>query len=206
MLLADNAVQNLGFAEALCEQIIRSAPVKDATDFVGLANLEWQGRPISLLYSIIHPTPRVLVLGGGLDAEPVVSMAAELGWLITVVDHRPAYIENNNFRGADRKLCIDADLLAQEVELDQFDLAIVMSHHLASDRKYLAQLSTSRVPYIGLLGPKARRRRLLDELGECAHDLRGRLHGPAGLDLGGSGPAAIALSIVAQMQQYLSVD
>lgn len=206
LLVAGGEVQNFGFPDALCEEIMRSAPVQDASDFVGLADLPWQAASISLLYSIIHPTPRVLVLGAGLDAEPVVSMAAELGWLVTVADHRPAYVENNNFAGADRTLCLDAEQLAQEVELDEFDLAIVMSHHLASDRKYLAQLSGSRVPYIGLLGPKARRRRLLDELGERAQDLRGRLHGPAGLDLGGSGPAAIALSIIAQMQQFLGVD
>ena len=34
--------------------------------------------------------------------------------------------------------------------------------------------------------------------------LEPRLHGPAGLDIGGRGPAPIALSIVAQMQQVLT--
>ena len=78
-----------------------------------------------------------------------------------------------------------------------------MSHHLASDRSYLEQLAATEVRYIGLLGPAARRNRLLSELGETGQALEGRLHGPAGIDLGGRGPAAIALSIVAEVQGVL---
>ena len=78
-----------------------------------------------------------------------------------------------------------------------------MSHHLASDRAYLGQLAATDVRYIGLLGPAARRDRLLSELGEAGKALTGRLHGPAGIDLGGRGPAAIALSIVAEVQGVL---
>ena len=48
-----------------------------------------------------------------------------------------------------------------------------------------------------------RRKRLLQELGDLSHQLESRVHGPAGLDLGGRGPASIALSIVAEMHQHL---
>ena len=57
--------------------------------------------------------------------------------------------------------------------------------------------------YIGLLGPIDRRRRLLEELGEVGADLENRVHGPAGIDIGGRGPASIALSIIAEMHQAL---
>jgi xanthine/CO dehydrogenase XdhC/CoxF family maturation factor len=95
--------------------------------------------------------------------------------------------------------------MSGHVELSGFDAAIVMSHHLASDRQYLAQLSTSDISYVGLLGPKERRRRLLAELGDAAAALDGRLHGPAGLDIGAVGPAAIALSIISEIYSVLSV-
>jgi xanthine/CO dehydrogenase XdhC/CoxF family maturation factor len=65
-------------------------------------------------------------------------------------------------------------------------------------------LSRSDIPYIGLLGPKDRRRRLLEDLGADAGDLEGRLHGPAGLDIAAVGPAAIALSILAEMHGALA--
>ena len=78
-----------------------------------------------------------------------------------------------------------------------------MSHHLVSDRQYLAQLAATGMRYIGLLGPVDRRRRLLEELGDVGVKLGSRVHGPAGIDIGGRGPAAIALSIIAEMHQAL---
>ena len=98
---------------------------------------------------------------------------------------------------------ISADLAAA-VDLTQFEMAIIMSHHLESDRTYLRQLAATDIGYIGLLGPAQRRERLLAELGDDVSQLEKRLHGPAGLDIGGRGPASIALSIIAQMQQYLA--
>jgi xanthine/CO dehydrogenase XdhC/CoxF family maturation factor len=146
----------------------------------------------------------LLVLCAGLDAEPLVRMAAEAGWYSAVVDHRPAYITNNDFATAEKCMCIAAKDLSKRIDLGNFDLAIVMSHHLATDQTYLAQLAQSDISYIGLLGPPGRRDRLLTKLGSAAQSLQGRLRGPAGIDLGGRGPAAIALSIVAEMQQYLA--
>jgi xanthine/CO dehydrogenase XdhC/CoxF family maturation factor len=158
----------------------------------------------TVLLAVIKPRIRLLVLGAGLDAEPVALLAAELGWRVTVLDHRPAYIENGNFEGAEAVICCPADEMAGRVDLARFDAIIVMSHHLASDRNYLAQISKSEVRYVGLLGPKDRRSRLLDELGDAGSALAGRLRGPAGLDIGAVGPAAIALSIVAEMYGALA--
>jgi xanthine dehydrogenase accessory factor len=154
----------------------------------------------------VRPPPRVLVLGAGPDAEPVVRFAAELGWRCTVVDHRPAYIEGGDFAAAEQALCMPAGELAGTLDLRTYDMAIVMSHHLASDRAYLRQLAPADLRYVGLLGPRHRRDRLLGELGAECRDLAARLRGPAGLDLGGRGPAPIALSIVAEMQQVVAAD
>ena len=156
-----------------------------------------------VLNAVLMPPPAVLVLGAGLDAGPVVRFALELGWRVTVQDHRPAYIDAGNFSGAEQVHCVPVDELAGTTDLDRYAAAIVMSHHLVSDRKYLRQLAKSRMSYIGLLGPADRRRRLLEELGDVSDSLEGRVHGPAGLDIGGRGPASIALSIIAEMHQHL---
>jgi xanthine dehydrogenase accessory factor len=152
----------------------------------------------------VEPAPRVLVLGAGLDAEPVVRFAAEMGWRCTIADHRPAYVANGDFSAAIETHCFPAEQLAATLELDRFDAALVMSHHLVSDRTYLQQLADTTIGYIGLLGPVHRRERLLGDLGDLAPKLSTRLHGPAGLDLGGRGPAPIALSIIAEVQAFLA--
>jgi xanthine/CO dehydrogenase XdhC/CoxF family maturation factor len=161
------------------------------------------GGSVQVLAAAIQPPPRLLVLGGGPDAEPVVRFAAELGWRCTVVDHRDAYIESGRFGSAEKVLCLPASELGANLELSDYDAAVVMSHHLATDRAYLEQLAATDLQYVGLLGPAARRDRLLSELGQSGHALTGRLRGPAGIDLGGRGPAAIALSIVAEVQGVL---
>ena len=151
----------------------------------------------------IQPALQLLILGAGLDAVPVATFAHELGWGCTIVDHRPAYVGNDGFPDSCNMLCAPAELLASTVELNGYDAAIVMSHHLASDRAYLSQLAASDIGYIGLLGPAARKDRLLSEIGDATERLANRLHGPAGLSLGGRGPEPIALSIIAQIQQVL---
>jgi len=167
-------------------------------------DIDFQGGAAKLLVSLLRPPPEILVLGAGLDAEPVVRLASELGWRVTIQDHRPAYIESGNFATAEHVHCIPVADISDSLDLNRYAATIVMSHHLASDRQYLKQLATSSVDYIGLLGPRDRRRRLLDDLREWSESLESRVHGPAGLDLGGRGPASIALSIVAEMHQHLT--
>lgn len=152
-----------------------------------------------------RPRPlQLLVLGAGLDAVPLTRIATELGWHCTIYDHRPASVDNPEFPADARKHCAEATKLAAQLSLGDYDAAVVMSHHLDNDRDYLRQLAETRIEYIGLLGPAARKTRLLEELGAAGKTLSDRLHGPAGLDLGGRGPEPIALSIIAQIQQQLA--
>jgi xanthine/CO dehydrogenase XdhC/CoxF family maturation factor len=159
---------------------------------------------VEVLYSQLRPIPRLLVLGAGLDAMPLVTMAVELGWLVTVADHRPAYLEHGDFSAADRCELIRPVALAETFDLDTFDAIVVMSHHLATDREYLRQLAEVPARYLGVLGPGARRERLLDDLGTAAEALRLRLKGPVGIDIGADSPESIALSVLAEIHAALA--
>jgi xanthine dehydrogenase accessory factor len=147
--------------------------------------------------------PRVLLLGGGPDAVPVVDIAARLGWKLTVVDHRPAYAKQSNFPAAERVLLAHPDKLPGMVDFSHYAAAVIMSHHLLSDLAYLRAISDSQIPYVGLLGPAVRRERLLDELGAQGQALHARLRAPVGLALGGRTPESIALAIVAEIHAFL---
>jgi xanthine/CO dehydrogenase XdhC/CoxF family maturation factor len=159
---------------------------------------------IEVFVASIAPPPRVLLLGGGPDVRPVVTLADFLGWKVTVVDHRSAYLDAARFPASARLVETPAAQVASAIRLDDFDAAIVMSHHLDSDLLYLRALASAHVPYVGLLGPAARREKLLGDLGDQAISLRARLRAPVGLDIGGRTPEAIALSIVGEVQAALS--
>jgi xanthine/CO dehydrogenase XdhC/CoxF family maturation factor len=94
--------------------------------------------------------------------------------------------------------------LRRAIDLSLFDAAIVMSHHLETDAMYLQQLATAPLRYLGVLGPTARRQRLVKKLAESAPDLDARLRGPIGIDIGGGTPESIALSILAELQRVFS--
>jgi xanthine/CO dehydrogenase XdhC/CoxF family maturation factor len=152
----------------------------------------------------LAPPPHLLVCGAGADAEPVVAAARALGWRVSVVDHRPAYADPARFPGA-RVFRIEPAGLAQSVDLDRVHAAVVMSHHLESDVRYLRALARAGGPdYVGLLGPVARRRRIAHELGDLAAPLARRLRGPVGIDIGAVTPEGIALAIVAEVHGWLA--
>lgn len=157
-----------------------------------------------ILCAPLRPIPRLLVLGGGLDARPLVAMAAELGWFVTVADHRPAYLARGGFEGAEHAVLVEPGNLAATLPLGDFTAIVVMSHHLATDRKYLAELAPLETRYLGVLGPRARRDRLLADLRKVAPRLGERLKGPVGLDIGADSPESIALSILAELHATLS--
>ena len=152
----------------------------------------------------LTPPPRFLLLGAGPDAAPVVELALRMSWQVTVVDHRPAYADPSHFPAAARVLQARPTELGEHVELSQYNAAVVMSHHLPSDLAYLGVLADSPVPYVGLLGPAARRDKLLADLGEeRAGRLTHRLRAPVGLPLGGRMPESIALAIIAQVHAFV---
>lgn len=138
---------------------------------------------------VLEPPVHLLVCGAGADTKPLVEFGVRLGWLVDKVDHRDARLPVHQIPGAGRRSC-----------------AVVMSHNFAHDLDYLASLVVADVGYIGVLGPRARRQRLLDELGRRGivvdADVLARLHGPAGLPIGAEGPEEIAWAIVAEILSH----
>jgi xanthine/CO dehydrogenase XdhC/CoxF family maturation factor len=166
------------------------------------STIEIDGAKI-LIVSIALPI-QLLVLGAGPDVIPVVDVAALLDWHITVVDHRPAYADPSRFPRAKRVICQPVASIVSTLSHMSFDAAVVMSHHLTSDAGYLDALAKSPIPYVGLLGPAPRRIRLMSDIGANADLLRGRVHGPIGLDIGATTPETIALAIVSEVQAVLA--
>jgi xanthine dehydrogenase accessory factor len=147
---------------------------------------------------------RLLVLGAGQDAEPLVTFGVTLGWEVFVSDHRPAAAARLTDSGAASIQCVPADELAAHIDLGRFDAVIVMSHNLNVDTTYLRALADTTIDFIGLLGPPHRRDKIFRELGGDANNLSDRIRGPVGRQIGGRGPAAIALEIAAELQAHFS--
>ncbi len=164
---------------------------------------------IEIALEVIAPAVRLVICGSGPDAVPVVRFASQLGWDVTIVDHRPIeHAPVERFQGARVVECARAVDLEKSVSLEPRTAAVVMSHHYARDLEYVEALLASDVAYIGILGPRARTERMFAELATrapvAAKPSRCSVFGPVGLDLGGDGPDAIALAIIAEVSAVTS--
>ena len=77
------------------------------------------------------------------------------------------------------------------------------THSLAIDREWVRRLLAAGLPYVGVLGPRARTESILQEIGTPDDDIQ-RVFGPVGLDLGADGPRQVALSVVAELLAFVA--
>jgi xanthine dehydrogenase accessory factor len=164
---------------------------------------------IDVLIEVIRPPVPLLIFGAGYDAIPVVQFAKQLGWHVTVIDHRSGQLTRDRFPLADHLLHCSADLPnAYQHLLTPQTVAIVMTHQYLIDLAFLRTLIPTELRYLGVLGPKRRMQKLWQDLAEHGVTLlpeqSQRLYNPVGLDIGAETPEEIALSIVAEIQAVLN--
>lgn len=156
----------------------------------------------------VQPPPRLLVFGAGDDAKPLVRLAKELGWHITVADPRPEFATKSRFPLADEIVLAQASELVRQINPPSDALAVIMTHHYVHDVPLLRDLLPRSLAYVGLLGPKKRAAKILADLQGQGHDFTPaqlqRLHAPVGLDLGAETPEEVALSIMSEMRATLA--
>ena len=153
----------------------------------------------------IRPAPQVLVIGAGPEARPLLRIGQTLGWYCCIADSREGLLAPQRIGRVDRVLPRRPAAALRELSGERFDAALVMTHVADTDLEALRALARANVPYVGLLGPPARRDELLAQLHPSERDaFRTRLHAPVGLPLGGEGPEAIALAIAAELQQVVN--
>jgi xanthine dehydrogenase accessory factor len=156
-------------------------------------------------WSLVRHKPPInlWLFGGGVDAVPVAAMASMLGWRVTLVDHRPSNAKAKDFPTVEQ---IIRDRPEQFTSMVNGDAAIIMSHNVEMDAAWLRHIQTaSTLKYIGLLGPVARKKDVLNLLDKNIRDsLADNIHGPMGFDIGGDLPASVALSVLAQCHQVLA--
>ncbi len=175
-----------------------------------LKQTRWTG---DVFVEWVAPRTGLLIVGAGNDTQPLARMAHELGWHVTVMDGRSHLATRERFPQSDAVLPLSEDAL-QELTLRPTDVAAVMSHSLEQDTRALRGLVDRELAYLGVLGPRTRTEEMVKGLAEATQNEEKaarrlatkwmvQLHAPMGLDLGGDGAAAVALSILAEMQQKL---
>ena len=186
------------------DYLILNDSILNSDNSIASVQTEW-------LVQRLQPQIRLLICGAGNDVMPLVTMAKLQDWHVTVIDSRSQYASRLRFPQADSVLCLPLEDSETLLKLSHHAAVALMSHSLSQDRARLAVLLDNPEPYhyLGQLGPRYRTERLIKEI-SAAHDNPAtletginQLHYPIGYKLGGDGPEALALSIIAQISAVM---
>jgi xanthine dehydrogenase accessory factor len=189
--LTDPAIQQAALARArahLGDEYPRSGPQR-------IAGAE-------VFVEIATQPPDLVIFGAGHDAAPVAHLAWTLGFTVTIVDGRDAFLTADRFPQA-TLVCAHVSQLARHVSLRPGSFVLIMNHHVERDVESLRFSLESDAAHIGVLGPRSRfdrLRALLAEQGNAPDALKlSRVRSPVGLALGAETPQEIALSILGEI-------
>ena len=159
---------------------------------------------LTAFIEVIKPPVSIIIIGAGNDVVPVVNMAEILGWETTVVDGRANYAKRERFVSACQVLVSKPEQVLEQIEIDEHTVFLLMTHNYNYDMAMLKQLLQKNVAYIGMLGPKKKRERMLNELKDEGLNFTEQqlsvLHSPVGLDIGAETSEEIAVSILAEIK------
>jgi xanthine/CO dehydrogenase XdhC/CoxF family maturation factor len=162
------------------------------------------GLKLDVFIELIQPSISLMIFGGGFDARPVSALAKSLGWEVTVTDECVAHIAPLFFPTADRLSLCHREFIDRDFDITPFTACVLMSHNYEYDRDVLKKLLRSSSPYIGILGPRKRFDKMIDEYAKEGIQVSGddlhRIHSPIGLDIGAEAPDEIAISIISEIQ------
>lgn len=153
---------------------------------------------------LIQPSISLIIFGGGFDARPVSELAKSLGWNVQVTDECVAHVAPVFFPTADKLSLCQREFIDRDFSVTRYTACVLMSHNYEYDRDVLRKLLKTEAPYIGLLGPRKRLDKMLEEFKKDRIILNTtdfhRIHSPIGLDIGAETPDEIAVSIIAEIQ------
>lgn len=169
------------------------------TDSAGVTRERGSDQPSETDFVRVYTPPRrMLIIGAVQIAQSLALFSRELGMATTVIDPRSLFLTAERFPGVQLDDRWPDEAVAAAAP-DSATTVVTLSHDIKIDDPALIAALGFPTGYIAALGSRKSHAARLERLaasGIAAGDLA-RIEGPAGLDIGAIGPAAIALSIAA---------
>jgi xanthine dehydrogenase accessory factor len=211
MIVAEDGTVTGPFPPAVCERLgqdalaclaekrsrLRSYQVAEGA----VEPVSVQQGELDVYFEVLASIPRLIVVGGGHIAVPLVQVAKILGYDVTVMDDRAEYATPARFPQADTVLLGPYRDTLASLAVDSNTYIVLVTRGHVHDAACLAQVIDSPAPYIGMIGSKKRVRTVLD--GVLGADQRpqdaDRVYAPIGIDIGSQTPEEIAVAIAAEL-------
>jgi xanthine dehydrogenase accessory factor len=161
-----------------------------------------QGGKLEVFFEVMPAPPKLVVVGAGHIAVPLVQLAKILDFYVVVTDDRLAYVNRERFPDADEVLVGDMAQMLKEMSITPSTYIVLITRGHKYDEPCLREIIHSQAKYIGMIGSKRRIKacfqRFRDEE-KIAEEVIDRVYAPIGLDIATETPAEIALSILGEI-------
>ncbi|MFA9375283.1 MAG: XdhC family protein [Lachnotalea sp.] len=162
-----------------------------------------------MLIEPFYPRERLVILGGGHIALPLVEIASRVGFQVTVVDDRPSFANLNRFKTAEKVICESFKNCFDKINITRNDYIVIITRGHRHDTDCLKQiLKEPETIYVGMIGSRRRVEVVKQGLLEEGYDEErlNRVCTPIGLSIGSATPEEISISIIAQLIKRKRMD
>jgi len=149
----------------------------------------------------LEPTPHLFIVGAGHVGLQLGKIAPDAGFRVHVIDDREKFASAERFPAADEVIAEPIPEWLHRTELPQSAFVVVVTRGHTHDLEAMRALAARDLKYLGLIGSRAKVRRIFDLLLEegMPAECLARVRAPIGIDIGAVTPAEIAISIMAEL-------
>lgn len=204
LVYADGSrVGTLGFEPLLNERVLLW--VKEQMDLqeANWQHFETKDESVEVFVDVLVPELRLIVIGAGHIAIPLLAMAKTMGYHTVLIDPREAFATPERFPDVDELIKDWPAAVLAKMPLDASTYVAAISHDEKLDNPALALALKANTRYVGVLGTRKNIDKRLLELKELgvSEDQLVKLRAPIGVPLGAIFPEEIAVSILAEMTE-----
>lgn len=159
------------------------------------------GGQMEVFIEPVEAAPDVYIFGAGHVGYCLARMAHDTGFRVHIVDDREKFADASRFEPGTEVIVDDIPTWLQTHTLPSGAYAVVVTRGHKHDIDALRALAPSNLRYVGLIGSRAKVKRIYDALRAegVSPDVLQRVHAPIGLDIGAITPQEIAVSILAEL-------
>ena len=159
------------------------------------------GGQMEVFIEPVEASPEVYIFGAGHVGYHLAKMSHEVGFRVHVIDDREKFANTERFGEGIDVAVEHIPTWIEEHKLPPTAYAVIVTRGHTHDLDTLRALTAMQLRYVGLIGSRAKVKRIYDELrrdGVSPETLKA-VHAPIGLDIGAITPQEIAVSILAEL-------
>ena len=203
-LIRDGRIVLGAVNDAELEQtLLREAAERLSDEHSRLVSVETvSGGQADVFFEVMPSPPKLIVVGAGHIAVPLVRIAKLMDYYVVVIDDRILFANRERFPDADEVVVGDMAETVKALDITTTTYVVLITRGHKYDEPCLRELLDRPAKYIGMIGSKRRIKACFERFKEEEHvseELISRVYAPIGLDIGTETPEEIAVGILGEI-------